>query len=120
LPRLPLHDEWTEEDRVRIEESWQSDVRRRPLLEEVECQGDLHALYKTTLRMMHCFPEDIVGCQFNIRYDRNQSRTSPFWSSQFCRSLTALVVHPMWDGAVALLAVAIQYAVAVDTKDSSP
>jgi hypothetical protein len=77
---------------------------------------------------MHCLPEDIIGCRYNLWYDISQNRMmsggrqSQIWSSQFCRKLAALLVQPIWGGLGAAfnLAIAIQYAVIVDTDDHGP
>ena len=124
LPQLPLNATWTAAHRERVERSWLEDPERERLL-AVDGQKDLLTLYKACLRLVHCLPEDIISCRFNLEYDMDQNRVqargrSVFWSSPFCKKLTALLVHPMWDGSVALLAIAIQYAVIADTRDRSP
>jgi len=62
---------------------------------------------------MRCLPDYIISCRFDLEYDGRQNRIvakgqwSLVWSSSFCRSLTALLVHPMWNRSAHLLAVAI-------------
>ncbi len=119
LPQLPLNATWTAKHRERVERSWIKDPKRERLL-ATHGQKDLLTLYKACLRLVHCLPEDIISCRFNLEYDMDQNRRIVFWSSQFCKTLKALLVHPMWDGSVALLAIAIQYAVIAETNDSGP
>jgi hypothetical protein len=83
-------------------------------------------LYKSSLRLMRCLPEDIIGCRFNLEYDESQNRSlstkrsSVIWSVPFCRALTALFVHPMWNKTTAALAVAIQYTIIASNGDRGP
>jgi hypothetical protein len=127
LPRLPVdpNSKWTDKDRRLVERRWDKHPRREKLL-NVDGQKELLTLYKACLRLMHCLPEDIIGCRFNLEYDETKNRDlrakghSLVWSASFCKALAALLVHPMWDGSVAALALAIQYAVIVDTDDGGP
>ncbi|AEO67381.1 uncharacterized protein THITE_109854 [Thermothielavioides terrestris NRRL 8126] len=126
LPRLPLGDMWTAKDRAHVERLWDEDPMRERLL-DLDRNKDILTLYKACLRLLRCLPEDIISCQFDLEYDTDQNRTSKtngrpglVWSATFCDALTALIVHPLFEGEVAVLAAAIQYAVIVDTGDPGP
>ncbi len=122
LPRLPVGPNWTAEQGAAVYRDWLA-APSRPRLLDVNGKKELLTLYKACLRLMRCLPEDIISCRFNLEYDLSQNRNlargpqSLLWSSSFCTSLVALLVHPMWNCSVAALAVAIQYAVIVDTGD---
>jgi hypothetical protein len=124
LPRLPIGPAWTAKDRRKVDTDWGKFAQRKQLL-DVAKNKDLLTLHKSCLRLMRCLPEDIIGCRFNLEYDVDQNRAlargqSLLWSGPFCKSLAALLVHPLWDGAVAALAAAIQYTVIVETNDNGP
>ncbi|KAK3290390.1 uncharacterized protein B0H64DRAFT_57359 [Chaetomium fimeti] len=124
LPRLPIGSAWTAKDRANVDRAWRKSAQRKELL-DVAKNKDLLTLHKCCLRLMRCLPEDIIGCRFDLKYDLDQNRAlargqSLLWSGPFCKSLAALLVHPMWDGAVAPLAAAIQYTVIVETNDNGP
>jgi hypothetical protein len=124
LPRIPLGPHWTVKDRDTVDRDWARYYQRDQLL-NVTGNKELLTLYKCSLRLMRCLPEDIISCRFDLAYDVDQKRAltrgqRPVWGAPFCRSLTALMVHPMWNGSTAPLAAAIQYAVIVDTNDNGP
>ncbi|KAK4148453.1 hypothetical protein C8A00DRAFT_38977 [Chaetomidium leptoderma] len=121
LPRLPIDEEWTVRDQRLVEKRWRNNPRRGRML-DVRGNKDNLTMYKSCLRLMRCFPEDIISCLHDLEYDCSQNRVlanghrSLIWSASFCRSLTALLVHPLWGGCVHLLVMAIQYTVVVDTN----
>jgi hypothetical protein len=125
LPRLPLGPNWTEGDVRLLEKRWRKNHKRERLL-DVGGNKCMLTLYKSCLRLMRCLPEDIIGCRFNLEYDESQNRSlsakrpSVIWSAPFCRALTALLVHPMWNKTTAPLAAAIQYTVIASTNDCGP
>ncbi|KAH6848427.1 hypothetical protein B0I37DRAFT_446506 [Chaetomium sp. MPI-CAGE-AT-0009] len=124
LPRIPFGPRWTDEDGATVDRDWRKHPQRTQLL-RVAGNKELLTLYKCSLRLMRCLPEDIISCRFNLEYDLNQNRAlargqRPFWSGSFCKSLAALFVHPMWRGSVAPLVAAIQYTIIVENNDSGP
>jgi hypothetical protein len=127
LPRLPISETWTTEDRQRIESRWADDRKKAKLRDsDVKGKRELLILYKACLCLMRCLPKDIIGCRFKMEYDKSQNHNwrrrgrSTGWTPLFCKTLTRLLVHPMWKGSIALLAAAIQYAIIVDTDDHGP
>ncbi|KAH6631247.1 hypothetical protein F5144DRAFT_647669 [Chaetomium tenue] len=124
LPRLRIGSTWTANDRDEVDRAWDKSAHREKLL-DVAKNKEMLTLYKCCLRLMRCLPEDIISCRFDLEYDIDQNRAltrgqSLLWSGPFCQSLAALLVHPMWDGAVAPLAAATQYTVIVETKNDGP
>lgn len=125
LPRLPLTSNWTAKDRASVERRWLREPMRARMLDVVN-KKELLTLYKSSLRLVHCLPRDIISCRFDLEYDGRQNRVlkakgqSLMWSGPFCSSLAQLLVHPLWDSDISPLVLAIQYALVVDTNDSGP
>ncbi len=125
LPRLPLSERWTDHDRALVERDWNQFLDREKML-DVRGNKDILTLYRTCLRLMRCLPDDIISCRYDLEYDANQNRAISeghrrlIWSAPFCRSLTRLLVHPLWGGSAHLLAIAIRYVAMADTGDDGP
>ncbi|KAK1825651.1 hypothetical protein QBC39DRAFT_236899, partial [Podospora conica] len=116
LPLLPTSNTWSRADRAEAAAEWQNHALRQQLLDPKGNRGIL-TLYKTSLVVMRCFPEDIIGFDTCLEYDVSTNKAhkgqvpSRIWSSGFCAELTQLLPHFVWGGDPRLLAMAIQYVV---------
>jgi hypothetical protein len=116
MPRIPLSETWTFEDRQQAEEAWLTSEDRKVIL-EADYPDAVQKLYISALVFMGCSPEDIIGCRTHLAYDPSQDHErsgtalGAGWDATFCNALSSLIVHPMFAESPWLLALAIHYAV---------
>jgi hypothetical protein len=68
LPRLPLGDRWTAKDRTLAEKAWKNCPSREKQL-TITGNSNVLALYKASLCVLGCFPQQTIGRRFNLEYD---------------------------------------------------
>lgn len=105
----------------RQQETW----RTRPGADKLLTLGgnnQLLTLIKGSLMIMRCPPEDIISRDYGLSYEKPliQSTTTYGWTGHFCQHLNDLIPHAIWLESPQSLAIAIQYAVVVDTGDDRP
>ncbi|KAK3350240.1 hypothetical protein B0T25DRAFT_633424 [Lasiosphaeria hispida] len=134
-PRLPLSDHWTAADARRVEKAWKKSPNRERYL-QVPKNMEVLRLYKTSLRLMRCLPDDILSEDLFLKYNDSQNRLfkvskpnspgvtttkqSKIWTPGFCNELSELLLHPMWKYSCLRLATALQYTVISVTDDRRP
>ncbi|KAK4452735.1 hypothetical protein QBC34DRAFT_422914 [Podospora aff. communis PSN243] len=119
-PRISLGPSWTEHDQRNATKLWREQSNRAAMLNAGE-NTTITGLYKSCLRFMRCLPMDIIGIQHNMEYDVVWAKgLGKCITHVFCDTLKDLLVHPMWKHSPDKLALAIQYAIIVETNDPRP
>ncbi|KAI8301219.1 hypothetical protein K4K59_001126 [Colletotrichum sp. SAR11_240] len=115
LPESSFPPNWTQEDEQDLQRAW----------EEVPKPA------KVFLRLFRKSPAEVISAKYALRYnlceqparisnddkDDKVFENPPLWSESFMENLTYLAYHPLWQGKVECLIIAIQYAVIVRTND---
>ncbi|KAJ4262941.1 hypothetical protein NW762_006554 [Fusarium torreyae] len=80
----------------------------------------LTTLWKVCLRVFRCSPFELLSPRHNLDFlpvtgPKNDSPA--VWNQTFCDELSHIITHNVWDGEVASLRAALQYAVICRTDD---
>jgi len=73
LPLRHVDDSWTLDRRI-AKENWEKHPKRANLV-QVAGKQEILTLYKVYLRVMGCFPEDVLSPEYYLAYDLSQNRT---------------------------------------------
>ncbi|KAK2771517.1 hypothetical protein CKAH01_04092 [Colletotrichum kahawae] len=131
LPESLFNEYWTHKDEEDLRTEWFADPERAVLM-DISGVPSLIMLWKLFLRLFRKSPAEVISAKHALRYDPDEENarktrhnkdvkrrkiTSPLWSEIFMGNLISLAHHPLWQGNVDYLIVAIQYAVIVRTND---
>ena len=72
LPLRHVDDSWTLDRRI-AKETWEKHPKRANLV-QVAGKQEILTLYKVYLRVMGCFPEDVLSPEYYLAYDLSQNR----------------------------------------------
>lgn len=122
-------DDWFEELEQRAKELLESTKEKWSLPRGM--QPEYLSLTKTAMLSARCSPRDIVGIRTRLCFHldhkaakQNSAPANPLrcWTQTFCDKLGQLITHQAWScgqpgGRASSLAIAIQYAVMLRTKD---
>ncbi|KAK3381107.1 hypothetical protein B0H63DRAFT_450478 [Podospora didyma] len=119
--------DWTTADEVEFDDNWGEDPVAAVRVNYGGTGKHLIRLWKFTYRFLNCSPFEIVSPEFLLEFDTTENglmdidgihMKMPRWSAEFMKRLRTLVVHPFFDGDIAMLATAIQYTVICRTNDA--
>ncbi|KAF0325921.1 hypothetical protein K4K61_010075 [Colletotrichum sp. SAR11_59] len=133
LPESSFHPKWTQQDEQDLQKAWEEYPDRAVWMGNKSLQP-LAKLWKVFLRLFRKSPAEVISAKYALRYHPFQKKArisndnkdgkvfenSPLWSESFMDKLTYLAYHPLWQGKVECLIVAMQYAVIVRTNDCRP
>jgi len=124
----PRYDEWwSEADEARLEQEWEAHPRRN-IIQATKRIGSLVTIWKLSLRLIRCIPNEILSAKFDLGYavriddGRGQGGTveDPLWSEGFCKKFKVILVHYLWEGSPRAFATVLQFAVKCRTNDHKP
>ncbi|KAF4929156.1 hypothetical protein CGCVW01_v001565 [Colletotrichum viniferum] len=128
LPESLFPPNWTQQDEQDLQRAWDEDPER-PVWMDIPDKGRFTKLWKVFLRLFRKSPADVISAKYALQFDPDKKRprmgwnsknelvVSPAWTALFMKRLMNLAFHPLWQGKVECLIVAIQYAVIVRTND---
>ena len=119
FPRVSTSDPtiWSKQDAARAEQDWENDPEREHLTGHFSPQSvrPLLTFYRVFTRVLGRLPEEVISPRRNgmLVQVRQNSKLGKYhgWKADFCTALTELALHPMWQGDVDLLGIAIRYVV---------
>ncbi|KAI1111656.1 hypothetical protein F5Y14DRAFT_306137 [Nemania sp. NC0429] len=122
LPVPVIDNIWTQDEEDKFTASFATDPYRRYIESDAAFPIASNFMYwtmwKIIPRLRDCFPTDIIGAKVHLIYDTEVDigggvmKPDPRWSSNFCVSLTNLVLGSPCGANMKLLALIIRYAVA--------
>ncbi|KAF3810161.1 hypothetical protein GCG54_00002613 [Colletotrichum gloeosporioides] len=132
LPNSLFGEFWTRKDEDDLQKEW-ADHPNRDLWMGISNLNRLITMWKVFLRLFRKSPIEAISAKYALQYHPERKKhakkakynedvkkdreASPLWSGTFMEMLTILAHHPLWQGKVECLIVAIQYAVIVRTND---
>lgn len=121
-----LNDLWDQDDEACLSADWEQDEMREELLGLPKTSiGELLVVWRTVVQYFKCLPTDMINMEHHLAYKalRNKKGEAggfdyPAWSSSFCKPLSRILLHPLWDlGQKGPLIMTLQFAVIVRTDD---
>ncbi|KAM0083539.1 hypothetical protein ACKRZS_004223 [Fusarium odoratissimum] len=107
--------QWGPEDDDAIAAEWDRSAQKANSMVFKSAQhGSLLMLFKVCLRLYHTTPIAILSPYYGLRYQpvsHNNQGNKWVYSKLFCDELTALLVHPFWEGNADRLATALGWTV---------
>ncbi|PCD30400.1 hypothetical protein AU210_010082 [Fusarium oxysporum f. sp. radicis-cucumerinum] len=106
--------QWGPEDDDAIAGEWDRSAQKaNSMMFDSAQHASLLALFKACLRLFQTTPIAILSPYYGLRYQPVSHNQGNKWvySKLFCDELTALLVHPFWEGNTDLLATALGWTV---------
>ncbi|KAF4841996.1 hypothetical protein CGCSCA4_v009009 [Colletotrichum siamense] len=132
LPDSLFDEFWTRRDEDDLQKTWAAHPKRALWL-QITSLNRLITMWKVFLLLFRKSPIEVISAKYALqylperkkhakraKYDENvktEKEASPLWSGPFMEKLTILAHHPLWQGKVECLIIAMQYAVIVRTND---
>ncbi|KAI3559370.1 hypothetical protein CABS01_00457 [Colletotrichum abscissum] len=130
LPKSKYDEDWTRKDEKKLQREWKKNAERELLVTFKYTPAELIGLWKVWLRVWRCSPQLFISKYNNMEFDTSvvdeieiekngqvYKRRPAVWSVAFCRNLHHLSLHPVWMGSLDLLAIALQYASILRTRN---
>ncbi|KAK1721985.1 hypothetical protein BDP67DRAFT_586975 [Colletotrichum lupini] len=130
LPKSKYDEDWTRKDEKKLQREWKKNAERELLVTFKYTTAELIGLWKVWLRVWRCSPQLFISKYNNMEFDTSvvdeveiekngqvYKRRPAIWSVAFCRNLHHLSLHPVWMGRLDLLAIALQYASILRTRN---
>ncbi|KAF5511618.1 hypothetical protein CGCS363_v002348 [Colletotrichum siamense] len=132
LPDSLFDEFWTRRDEDDLQKTWAAHPKR-DLWMRITNSKRLARLWKVFLRLFRKSPTEVISAKYALQYHperkkhakrakydedvKKEKEASPLWSGPFMEKLIILAHHPLWQGKVECLIIAIQYAVIVRNND---
>ncbi|KAL2670489.1 hypothetical protein Neosp_014277 [[Neocosmospora] mangrovei] len=114
-----FNDRWTQADELALE--WNSSPEKTAFEGISGREQSLLSAWKICIRLFRCSPFTLLSPRRGLCYQEMPGyATEPpqiLWGQNFCKELCRVMTHPIWNGDVDVLAMALQYTVICRTDD---
>ncbi|KAJ0334425.1 hypothetical protein COL5a_000482 [Colletotrichum fioriniae] len=112
LPEEPDYDEdWSAEDEKKLLQDWEQDRGQQLLLDQDA--SAFPAFVKVAFRYFRRSPMEFISVIYHLEWDQSRGKSNERkhrWTAVFCKRLSELATHPLFDKNYKLLVLALQYA----------